>query len=200
MKNRICNWVFHHRESLGAWSSIVTIVSLPLVFIGLVLAYYQIKDLILNPSIKVEFVHPNSVAYNIKNTSEKLIEKGLISFALFDLDNRSGENHNLPAIVPIPSRAFDYLNQHEKSGPINILGNHGMAGHRYFGIIYAGCKSCNDLNTYWIYFKHNAVDGAFYAQRTNADTFDVDISELIRNTDGYLKKLIPEGRRIYIQN
>jgi hypothetical protein len=200
MKIRTSNWAIRHKEVLSAWSSIVTIISLPLALIGLVFAYFQIKDLLVNPSIQLEFVHPTSVAYYVKNTSKKLIEKGLISFALFDLDSSTRENPNLPAIVPIPSRNFDYLNQYEKSGPTNILGHHGIAGHRYFGIIYASCKGCNDLKTYWIYCKHNSADEAFYASRTSTDTFYIEISELIKNADEYLKKLVPEDRRIYIRN
>jgi hypothetical protein len=194
------NWVICKREVLSAWSSIVTIFSLPLALAGLVFAYVQIKDILVEPSIELEFVHPKSVAYYVKNTSKKLIEKGMISFALLDLDTRAQENENLPAIVPIPTRSYDYLNQYGKSGPTNVFGNYGITGHRYFGIIYASCKGCNDLKTYWIYCKHNATSEAFYANRTSTDTFDMDIPELINNTDAYLKRLVPEDRRKYIRN
>jgi hypothetical protein len=200
MLRSVNNWISCNSSIFSAWSSIVTIISLPLALTGLVFAYFQIKDMLIDPSIQLDFVHPYSVAYYIKSTSNKTIEKGLIAFALMDIDSRSANNPNIPSIVPIPSRNFDYINKYEKTGPTNLFGKYGIAEHRYFGIVYANCKGCNDLETYWIYSKHNTSSGAFYARRISSDTYDIDLSELLKNTDEYIKKLVPEHRRIYIRN
>lgn len=195
-----CNWVMRNRDRLGTLSSIVTIISFPLVLIGLVVGYFQIRDLLIAPSIQLQFVHPASVSYYIENTSKKVIEGGYIAFALVDLDSKVPENPAFPAPVPLRSRKYDYLNRYSRVGPTSLLGNDAIIGHRYFGIIYGSCKGCSDLMTYWIYFRHGNKNEAFYSSRSNADTLDINISRLVANTDDYLNHLIPKERRIPIGN
>ena len=189
---KIDNLAKSSNNILSALSSLVTIISFPLIIIGLIVGYYQVKDIFTVPDVSLYFVHPSSVAYKIVNNSDKIAEDVLVSFGLFDLDS-SPQN-----LVPIPSINYDYVNKRSANGPFTLLGNFGIKDHRYFGIIYIGCKGGKKLRTYWLYAKHGKGEDSFFAERKPDDTFQINVSQLIANTERYLDNLIPKSRRKYI--
>lgn len=102
--SQINNWVTSHNDSLSAWASLITVISVPLILIGLFLGYHQIRDILVSPDPSLEFVHPSSLAYKIVNKSGKIAEDVLVSFGIFDLDSpQSGP-------LAIPSVNYDYVN------------------------------------------------------------------------------------------
>lgn len=189
-------YITSRNQSLSAWASVATLISIPLVLVGIYIGYVQIRDLLIKPSIELEFVHPSSVAYTIKNTSDKTVENVLVAFGIFDIDASVSTSN----IVPITSRSYDYVNKRSANGPIALLGEYGKPGHRYFGIVYAGCKGCEDLETYWLYARHGSTNESFYAKRTKQDTYQLDWAKLTSQTEQYLEQLVPKTRRIYIRN
>jgi len=128
-----------HSDSFGAWASLITIISLPLLFISLILGYCQIRDILTLPDPSLVFVHPSSVAYKIVNKSSKVAEGVLVSFGIFDLDSPQ------KGPLPIQSVEYDYVNGNSEKGPFSWFTNFATAGHRYFGIVYIGCKSKNSF-------------------------------------------------------
>jgi len=185
---RLNNWVKLHNDSFSAWASLFTVISVPLIFIGLFLGYYQIRDILVLPDPSLEFVHPSSVAYKIVNKSGRIAEDVLVSFGIFDLD--SSENGPLP----IPSVNYDYVNKHSARGPFSLLSKFAISGHRYFGIVYVGCKSGERLRTYWIYVKHEHPEEGFYAERNDTDTYQVNPGRLTKDPN-YIETIIPTNRR-----
>ena len=176
-----------HNDSFSAWASLITIISIPLLFVSLFLGYYQIRDILVLPDISLEFVHPSSVAYKIVNKSGKIAEDVLVSFGIFDLDlPQSGP-------LPIPSVNYDYVNKHSEKGPFSLLSKFATAGHRYFGIVYISCKSGERLRTYWLYVKHDHL-GGFYAERNEKDTYQVNPGRLATDPN-YIETIIPTNRR-----
>jgi len=190
---RFNNWIGSHSDCLSAWSSVVTIISLPVIIISLYLGYRQIRDILTRPNVELVFVHPESVAYKIVNNSEKIAEDVLVSFGIFSLDS------DLQNPVPISSANYDYVNKHSEKGSFSFFSNFGIRNQRYFGIVYISCRDCEKLRTYWIYAKHGDATDAFYAERNRQDTFQINVSDLASNTQDYLKNLFPERRRISIK-
>jgi hypothetical protein len=165
---------------------------LPLVLIGLFVGYYQIRDILTLPDASLAFVHPSSVAYKIVNKSGKVAEDVLVSFGIFDLD--------LPqeGPQPIPSVNYDYVNENSEKGPFSWFANFATKGHRYFGIVYVGCKGGQRLRTYWIYVKHGYPAEGFYAERNDRDTYEVSGRRLAADPN-YLETIVPKSRRRAIQ-
>ncbi len=146
------------------------------------------------PKIEFAFVHPNNLSYLVKNTSKKTIaENVLVGFGVFDLDISQFNP------VPIPTSEINYINPNGAKGPWNILGNHAIENHRYFGILYLECKGCSKLKTYWIYFELNNNGNSFYIERNDEDTFEIQIDRLAKKDNTYFNSLLPEKRRIYIK-
>lgn len=188
------NWITSHNKPLSAWSSFISIIAFPVIIISLFLGYHQIRNILVKPAIELEFVHPSSVSYKAVNTSIKIAEDILVSFGIFDIDSHPLRH------LPIPSRQYNYVNKLSEKGPFSLFGEFGVEGHRYFGIVYVGCKGCRNLETYWIYVKHGHPDEGFYSKRNKTDTFEINGSRLINETDRYLEDLIPEERRAYIRD
>lgn len=193
------NWLSINTQVLSGWSSVVTIISFPLIFLGLIIGYFQIKDILSAPRVELEFVHQEEVAYKIINNSDKIAENVLVAFGIFDLDGSINNPLQIPPI-PIPSISYDWVNNKSAKGPFTFLRTFGQTNHRYFGIIYISCKGCGSLETYWIYVKHMVRNESFYAKRNEKDTFNINMSELLSNTGSYLQQLVPPERRTYIRD
>ena len=185
-------WLISKESELSAWSSVIMIISFPLIIIGLVVGYFQLKDIFTLPDVELNFVHPQSISYQLVNSSSKIAENILVSFGIFDLDsNPSGP-------LPIPSIEYDYVNKESEKGPFTLLHKFAKENHRYFGIVYVGCKGCNRLRTYWLFVKHGSATDSFYAERNESDIYEINIHDLVNNTEKYLKGVIPEHRRILL--
>ena len=193
LPGRFNRWMTEHNTSLSAWSSLVTLVSLPLVLAGMFLSYYQVVEILALPQPELRFVHPTSVAYKVANNSSKTAEDVLVSFGLFDLDDLSR------GPLPIPSVKYDYVNRHSEKGPFKWFGNFAVTGHQYFGIVYIGCKGGDRLRTYWIYVKHGDPTESFYAERNKDDTFRITFPRLPAAQRTLLDTLVPVDRRKYIR-
>ena len=189
---QINNWITLHADSFGAWASLITIISLPLVFIGLFMGYSQIRDILTAADPSLAFVNPSSVAYKIVNKTGNVAEDVLVSFGIFDLDSPQ------QGPVPIPSVNYDYVNKNSTKGPFSWFTNFSTTDHRYFGIVYIGCKGGERLRTYWIYVKHGHPAEGFYAERNNKDTYQVNTRRLAIDPN-YLETTVPKNRRRAIQ-
>ena len=98
------------------------------------MGYHQIRDILTLPDPSLEFVQPSSVAYKIVNNSDKIAEDVLVTFGIFDLESRQY------GPLAIPSVSYDYVNRNSAKGPFSWFAGFATAGHRYFGIVYIGCK------------------------------------------------------------
>lgn len=191
--SRFSNWINSKETSLSNWSSIITIISFPLIIIGLVVGYFQLKDIFILPNVELEFVHPQSISYRLVNNSPKIAEDILVSFGVFDLDSNS------TGPVPIPSVEYNYVNRESAKGPFTFFYKFAQKNHRYFGIVYVGCRGCERLNTYWIYARHGSADECFYAERNDRDTYEINVPNIVNDTENYLEKIVPQNRRIEIK-
>jgi hypothetical protein len=144
------------------------------------------------PDPSLEFVHPSSVAYKIVNNSEKIAEDVLVSFGICDLDSPQ------KALLPIRSVNYDYVNGKSESGPFSLFANFATVGHRYFGIIYIGCREGKRLRTYWIYVKHGYPEESFCVERDEKDTYEVAPDRLATDAD-YFEMIVPKNRRRIIK-
>jgi len=185
---QINSWVASHDKSFSAWSSLITVISAPLLFISLFIGYNQIRDILVLPDPSLEFVHPTSVAYKIINTSEKTAENVQVAFGIFDLDSAKD------GLVSIPTVMYDYVNGNSSKGPFSWFSSFATKGHRYFGIVYIGCKGGERLRTYWIYVKHGHPTEGFYAERDEKDSYEINPGRLATDIN-YLESLVPTDRR-----
>jgi hypothetical protein len=186
--SKLNNWVLAHRNSFSSWSSLITLISFPLIVVGLFVGIHQVRDILTLPDPELEFVHPASVSYKVINRSGKTAEDILVSFGIFDLDS------SIHGPVPIPSVSYDWVNKHSEKGPFAWFTNFAIRGHRYFGIVYVGCKGGERVKTYWIYVKHGSVSDCFYAERNKSDTYQINVGQLAVDKN-YLETLVPVSRR-----
>jgi len=186
--SKLNKWVVTNNSCLSSWSSLISLISFPLILISLFVGYHQIKDILTLPDAELEFIHPDSVVYKLVNRSAKLAEDVLVTFGIFDLDSP------IQAPLSIPSISYEYINKHSEKGPFTWFSNFAIPGHRYFGIVYVGCKGGEKLRTYWIYVKQGSPSDCFYAERNRSDTFQINVGQLAANK-GYLETLIPINRR-----
>ncbi len=103
--SKINKWVESHDKALGAWSSILTIIGFPLVVVGLFLGYFQLKDVLIQPSVELKLASPSAPTYSIQNTSGKIAKNVLVSFGLFDVDSNPQDP------LRIPAQEIDYVNK-----------------------------------------------------------------------------------------
>jgi hypothetical protein len=150
--------------------------------------YHQIHEILVLPDPSLDFVYPSSVAYKVVNKSEKIAEDVLVSFGIFDLDSP------YKGPVPIVSENYDYVNKNSKIGPFPLFAKFGAKGHRYFGIVYIGCREGKRLRTYWIYVKHGHPEEGFYAERNKDDTYQINPGRLSTDAN-YFETIIPTNRR-----
>lgn len=141
-----------------------------------------------NPIVEIEFSSPNSLLYSVRNESNEIAEKVLVSFGIMDIDG------NLKDFVPLKSFEIDYINKKSSRGPWKVLDNYGINNHRYFGIIYLNCKGCDELKTYWLYIDQANEKNSFYCKRIKSDTYGVSFDSLIYFPT-YLDRLVPIERR-----
>ena len=80
--SRVHRWAVRSKDGLAAWSSVVTIISVPTAVIGLIVGLYQVREAFNPPSVELEFRHPSSVAYEVVNPSDRPAEDVLVSFGL----------------------------------------------------------------------------------------------------------------------
>ncbi len=140
------------------------------------------------------FVHSNSISYKIINESNKIAEDVLVSFGIVDIDKDTSKGP-----VPIPSINYDYVNKNSSKGPFAWFSQFAIKNHRYFGIVYVGCKGGSQLRTYWIYGEHGMPGISYFAERNKNDTYEINATKLKENTEKYLLYLVPNNRRIYIK-
>lgn len=179
---------------LGGWAALVSIISMPLLLMSFILAYYQLADHLQSPDPKLSFVHPNLISYTINNDSNKIAEEVLVSFGLFDIDD---EKSYQP--IPIVSKSYDYVNPNSSKGPFAFLREFSQENHRYFGIVYVGCRGGAELRTYWLYVENFNQGKSFFAERIKEDTYEINMAKFKENTEGYLNSRVPQERRIYIK-
>ena len=181
-------WVVAHRNSFSSWASLITIISFPLIVVGLFVGIHQVRDILTLPDPELEFVHPASVSYRIINRSGRTAEDILVSFGIFDLDS------SIQGPVPIPSVNYDWVNKHSEKSPFAWFTKFAIPGHRYFGIVYVGCKGGERVRTYWIHVKHGSASDCFYAERNKSDTYQVNVGQLAVDKN-YLETLVSRSRR-----
>jgi hypothetical protein len=124
------------------------------------------------------------------NASGKVAEDVLVSFGLVDIDRSA------TAPLPLASQPHPYVNRESGKGPFRLLGAEQIAGHRYFGIVYVGCRGCDALRTYWVFSDLREPPQLTWVERTAEDTYTIDPERLAKDTGRYLDALMPSLRRI----
>lgn len=184
--NLINKFVTRYSSSFGAWASIITIISLPILL-------SQLQRMATYPDVDLEFSSPSSIIYTVNNRSATIAEDTLVAFTISDIDSE------LPSFLPIPIQQIDYVNAKSSRGPWAIFEKHAIKGHRYFGLVYVGCRGTKDPKTYWIFTKYGDPGESFYVKRKNNDPHGINLGK-IRIDKKYLEEIAPLNRRIYIKN
>lgn len=183
-------WLIDNSTLLNSCPSIIQIILFPLILVGIIASYIQVKQYLEKPNLHLIFSQPKELLFSIENTSKVTAEQPLYGFLLLDLDSKPVE----PA--PVPWREISYIHGNGLLGPNEFMKLYGKNGHRYFGAAMIQCKNCDREKTYWLYFIHGSNNNAWYTElKANDPNIWNSTALIIQNPDKYIKTYFPENRR-----
>ncbi len=143
---------------LSAWSSLVTIVGLPLLILGGLTSYIQLRDYLVRPDIALVFDTPTHLRFWVVNLSPVLADEPEYQFALWNLDERAKGQGKDPGNLRIPVKGLDYVRPKSARGPwrISSLSKSAEAvpaGHVIFGRAAVQCAECQSRRDYWLFWR-----------------------------------------------
>lgn len=190
-----CQLVWRYADKISA---IVAIVGFPLILLGGYLAWVQLKDYLVAPEVRLEFV---------------LIPGGELCVMARNPTTRLARNVELPismwfdswvSVPEVPLRNL-VVHPHDYRGPTNLsqiykLKGRLKTGEHLFGIAFANCPECEHIHYYWLYFQQGG--GGWYAEAP--DDWAFRLTELppgikSQGVPASADYLVPNERRIRIE-
>lgn len=201
---RLHLWITKNANAFSAYSSIVAIVSLPIIVLGGIAAYSNIKDMLTSPEVTLHFTGPKGLLFEVWNTSEKLAEDVRYQLTLynFSIIDEDGKYEN----VSVPVDTIDFIRPGRGAGPWSIKdhavnGQNIENGHHIFGHALVQCRKCERIPQYWIFVQMG--QSGWHAPIALHEELDVwrEFAEVLDRQD-YLRainKLVPKDRRYPIR-
>jgi len=196
------HWLEKNTNLLSSISSVVTIVSFPLLLLGGWLTWNQIQDYVSRPDAKLEFVYPKEVAVLVVNVSPRIMRNPKYQVGLWNLDIPLEERMHP---LPIPVQMGDFVRPGRSWGPNQLIGIPQVKarireGNTLFGFASVTCPDCIQETSYWLKINHG--HGGWYCEATNENEINVpNIMAVLRSGEPLtmLSRLAPEGCRIPIR-
>lgn len=151
-------WLEKNSSVLSAWASLVAIVGVPLLLLGGLATWIQVKDYIDRPDIALHLATPKKVRFRLINLSSVLLREPQYMFALWDLDARQEGIGDDPGNLNIPTKSMKYIRPKSVIGPWSIESLSGVSakvpdGHVVFGWVSLQCPDCVSRKHYWLLIK-----------------------------------------------
>jgi hypothetical protein len=212
-------WVIINSRKIGIWlgnnvglltacASIVAIITLPLIIVGGLLNYLQLRDFLSPVNVELVFANPNMPLFYVFNPSTKVVQQPKYQFLIYDLSVPSTPgNPEEPFLnLEIPVAVLDFIRPGEYEGPWTIQsvahwGNKIEKGHYLFGFAEVLCPICERVHYYW-FFAH-VGDAGWFVKISEDESKDIykNLSAVLYSGGDYLNridKLLPIDRRIRI--
>jgi hypothetical protein len=140
--------IWKHAEKIGA---IVAIVGFPLIMLGGCLAWFQLKDYLAAPEIRLEFIliPGRELCVMARNPTTRLAKGVEVPISIW-----------FDSWVSVPEVPLRNLVVHPRDyrGPNNLSNLYNLkdrlkTGDHLFGIAFANCPECERIHYYWLYYQ-----------------------------------------------
>jgi hypothetical protein len=185
---------------LGAWASVVAILSLPLLLAGAYLTFVQVRAALLRPDVVLRFYDARSPTYALQNPSEVLAREIRYQFVLLDMDDHDAQGRNGKQLA-MPSGETNYIRPLSGYGATMLESREAPVpdGHVVFGIASVSCSECERSRAYWVYYK-KGVQGWYSEIQRDRTIFVPSDHDLVlaagRDYQRAIDNLVPERARI----
>lgn len=183
-------------------SSVIQIVSLPVILLTALLMFSEIKKLMTAPDLSLEFTYSRMkgfLDFHLVNNNRVLADDPQVRGTVYFVDTSNPKDlfemtplndyPDLPRFVHPASRLGPLLLDSRFSYPFPAE----RTTKRLFIHCYVICKNCPDSKEYWI----TLAESMWVGQKTPVRVVSVD--SLISDPDSYVDMLIPFNRRKPIQ-
>ena len=175
----------YKKEAISDW---ITIIGLPFLIIGGVVAYFQLGNYIIKADLEFQFVYDNRFHYQIVNYTSRTAEEPYFGFVITDL------NEPAPNYLPLPFEVTTFIKPNEtQSSNENIVGRLDEPGHRYMGTSMITCRNCKSTKRYFLYIDNGEPNKGFYVLFKNKDDYSNIINKVNESKN---PNAVPLDRRI----
>ena len=195
-------WLERNARLLGAYSSIAGLVLVPVILIGGIVGFLQLKDALDTPDVTLLFGNPEEPRFWVQNPSSKLAREALYELRLFNLGVVASDSAFLN--LEIPAQSVEYVRPGRGFGPwtIRSLARQGASiqqGHHLFGHAQIQCPTCETVREYWIFIHVGRM--GWYAEIGDSETSSAmeDLLDVAFGGPDYLRRiheLVPSHRRV----
>jgi hypothetical protein len=158
-------WLINNTTLLGAYSSAATLVTLPLILVGGILAFIQLRGEFAKPDIGLGFYRAQSPQFRVVNLGSTFVREPKYQLDIYDLNVKADGRPFM--ILLIPAQVLDFLNPNDALGPYEIVAlsprrDAVKDGHHLFGYGQVTCPGCTRFRRYWFYAELGK--GGWYAE------------------------------------
>ena len=160
---RLHPWLEENATLLGAYRSLLWLLTVPVVVIGGYLAFLELRDSLLDPDVSLALGRPAAPVFWVINSSPKLVREPKYQFLVYDLGHKGDPDQFL--LLEIPVKILDFIRPGRASGPYSLKsvasnGSQIQDGHHLFGYVEVQCPECVRVRYYWLFVKVG-TDGWF---------------------------------------
>lgn len=188
-------WVWGNAEKIG---SVVALLSFPLILLGGLLAWFQLKDYLVAPQLTLEFllIPGTELCVMVRNPTTRLARSVEVPISFW-----------FDSWVSVPEAPLRNLVVHPRDyrGPNNLsqmykLKDRLKPGGHLFGIAFANCPECEHIRYYWLYFQQ--AGGGWYAEAP--EDWAIRLTNLppgikSQGLSASASYLVPNDRRVQIE-
>lgn len=164
-RRNLHSWLTDNATLLGAYSSAATLTTLPLILLGGILAFVQLRGEFAKPDVGLGFYRAQSPQFRVVNLGSTLVHEPKYQLDIYDLNVKADGKPFM--ILQIPARILDFLNPEDALGPYGIVSlsprrDAVKDGHHLFGYGQVTCPDCAHFRRYWFYSELGK--GGWYAE------------------------------------
>ena len=152
-------WLLQHATLLGAYRSLAAFVAFPVIIIGGVLGFLDLRSRLSPPDLELRFSNARSVSFTVINSSATVAAEPKYMLALWSLGAPSGTVEK-PSSLEIPVKLLDTMRPHSGLGSWTIASlskstANQIDGTVVFGFATVSCPACLGERTYLVYYETN---------------------------------------------
>src|SRR2546426_2880661 len=101
-------WLIDNATLLGAYTSVATLITLPLIVVGGILAFIQLRGEFAKPDVGLGFYRGAIPQFRVVNLGSTLVREPKYQLDIYDLDVKADGKPFM--ILQIPAQVLDFLN------------------------------------------------------------------------------------------
>lgn len=194
-------WVVRHAQALSAWASVVALIGVPLLFLGGLVTYLQLRGYLVRPDVQLFVQQPMEPLFRLVNPTSVLAREPKYQVTLFDLDDPTA---NGARNLEIPVKVLEWILPKGAIGPWSFFSLSKIAGtvpkgHVVFGWVALQCPNCQQPRHYWVLIKRGET--AWYSEIPPDEwpSITKNLSAVVdvgTNYPALLERLAPIERRV----